>query len=347
MPGYEWSPAWVAWRDGGDYYGWAPLRPGINISINFNIGGYSPPYDYWSFAPRRYITSHNIFNHCIDYRRNVNIINQTVIINNFNYNRNIFRSGPRRYEAERYCGQINPVRFRESYKPGRTAFRNNEVNVYRPNIRRDENHRFSPRQFDRYERRDGDNRVERNENGVRRNDDNNRRNDNANNRINNQPERREFERRNNNEVRQPQNNNLPERRRFDRNETNNGQTNRENEGRITRPAERPERNPNQGNNNNRFDRNETNNGQTNRENERRITRPAERPERNADQGNNRFDRRNNSYGNNNSPVRQPEVRDNNRTQEQPRQFERRSDGGNRQQGNNDNGNGRGNGRRRF
>src|SRR5688500_14813416 len=57
VPGYEWAPAWVAWRDGGDYYGWAPIRPGISISINFNIGGYAPPVNFWCFSPRRYITS--------------------------------------------------------------------------------------------------------------------------------------------------------------------------------------------------------------------------------------------------------------------------------------------------
>jgi hypothetical protein len=56
VPGYEWSPAWVAWRDGGDYYGWAPLRPGINISVNFNIGAYAPPVNFWVLSPRRYIT---------------------------------------------------------------------------------------------------------------------------------------------------------------------------------------------------------------------------------------------------------------------------------------------------
>src|SRR5580658_8069805 len=25
VPGYTWAPAWVSWRDGGDYCGWAPL----------------------------------------------------------------------------------------------------------------------------------------------------------------------------------------------------------------------------------------------------------------------------------------------------------------------------------
>jgi hypothetical protein len=120
VPGYEWSPAWVAWRDGGDYYGWAPLRPGINISINFNIGSYNPPNDYWSFAPRRYITSPRIYDYCVDRRQNLTIINYTTIINNNNYGSNYgFRSGPNRYDAERYCGNINPVRFRDSYTPGR------------------------------------------------------------------------------------------------------------------------------------------------------------------------------------------------------------------------------------
>jgi hypothetical protein len=27
IPGYDWAPAWVEWRYGGDYVGWAPLGP--------------------------------------------------------------------------------------------------------------------------------------------------------------------------------------------------------------------------------------------------------------------------------------------------------------------------------
>ncbi|SFM57801.1 hypothetical protein SAMN05428949_0042 [Chitinophaga sp. YR627] len=30
LPGYEWSPAWVSWRNSTDYYGWAPLAPGMD-----------------------------------------------------------------------------------------------------------------------------------------------------------------------------------------------------------------------------------------------------------------------------------------------------------------------------
>src|SRR5690554_3194351 len=30
VPDVHWGPAWVSWRSGGGYYGWAPLGPGIN-----------------------------------------------------------------------------------------------------------------------------------------------------------------------------------------------------------------------------------------------------------------------------------------------------------------------------
>ena len=34
IPGYEWAPAWVEWRYGEDYVGWAPLSPYAVFSIN-------------------------------------------------------------------------------------------------------------------------------------------------------------------------------------------------------------------------------------------------------------------------------------------------------------------------
>lgn len=299
VPGYEWSPAWVAWRDGGDYYGWAPLRPGINISINFNIGGYSPPNNYWSFAPRRYITSPRIFDYCVDRRQNVTIINYTTIIvnNNNRYGTNYgFRSGPSRYEAERYCGRINPVRFRDSYTPGRSQFRNNEVSFYRPNVRNDNDRRIAPRQFNRYENR-GDNRTARNDNNV-----NNRNNS-----------------RGNNDFRQPRTNN-----------DNNGQTNRTNDNRISRPTDRVDRNANPGNDNNnrRFERPTDNNGNRNTPTRQQDVRSNDQPQRQVPQQQPRqFERRDNNNGNNNTPVRQQDVRSNDQPQrqtpQQPRQFERR------------------------
>src|SRR3954471_8437619 len=39
MPGRDWGPAWVSWRTGGDYVGWAPLPPrrsGVDIYAEFS-----------------------------------------------------------------------------------------------------------------------------------------------------------------------------------------------------------------------------------------------------------------------------------------------------------------------
>lgn len=210
VPGYEWAPAWVAWRDGGDYYGWAPLRPGISISIGF--GSYNPPVDYWCFAPRRYITSRNIGRHYIDRSRNVTIINNTTIINNYSRRNNVFVNGPRRIDAERYAGRINPVRLRESNRPGATRFRNNEVSVYRPRVQNDNSRRFSPRQVDRYERNDQNgNTAGRRDNTIR-----NRGNE------NNLPTRNgRFEQRGgNNEARPAEGNSNGNSRRFERRSAN-------------------------------------------------------------------------------------------------------------------------------
>lgn len=32
VPGVEWGPAWVTWREGGGYVGWAPLPPAVGFS---------------------------------------------------------------------------------------------------------------------------------------------------------------------------------------------------------------------------------------------------------------------------------------------------------------------------
>ena len=137
IPDYEWAPAWVVWRGGGDYYGWAPLGPGVNISIAF--GNYSPPYDYWCFVPRRYIASPTIYNYYVSPQQNTTIINNTTVINNYSTSggatRNVFVSGPQRTEVERYTQQsLTPVKLSESSTPGRTRASGNEVAIYKPKV---------------------------------------------------------------------------------------------------------------------------------------------------------------------------------------------------------------------
>jgi hypothetical protein len=39
VPGYIWAPAWVSWRYGGGYCGWAPLPPDTEVGIDFGDDG--------------------------------------------------------------------------------------------------------------------------------------------------------------------------------------------------------------------------------------------------------------------------------------------------------------------
>ncbi len=49
VPGYQWAPAWVSWRYGSDYIGWAPLAPGFSVYVT----SYPVHYGWWNFVPSR------------------------------------------------------------------------------------------------------------------------------------------------------------------------------------------------------------------------------------------------------------------------------------------------------
>ena len=153
VPGDEWGPAWVSWRSGGGYYGWAPLAPGIGINISF--GNYYAPNDWWTFIPCQHIYSPNYYSYWRGPRYNNTYITQTTIINNFYNNRYIY--GPRRNEVEHYTGRrVTVYNIRNERKPGRAAIRRNDVSIFRPQVvrneRRDNNFREAPRNVVRPQR---------------------------------------------------------------------------------------------------------------------------------------------------------------------------------------------------
>ena len=120
VPGNEWAPAWVSWRGGGDYYGWAPLGP--SISVNVALNSYNPPANYWNFVPRQYMGNPNWHNYYVGGARNVTIINNTTIINNYSGSDRThyaYAPGPDPNEVRRYSGNnFTPVQLRQSSTPG-------------------------------------------------------------------------------------------------------------------------------------------------------------------------------------------------------------------------------------
>jgi hypothetical protein len=160
IPGHEWAPAWVSWRRSPDYYGWAPLGPGVSISVSVG-GGYNPPAHYWSFVPHQYINHPNVNNYYVSESRNVTIINNTTIINNRVTNTNVtnnttinnnttvnnhinntvvhnnYAGGPDTHEVETYTGApVRAVVIRVSNTPGEQA-QNGSLSVYRPRANAD------------------------------------------------------------------------------------------------------------------------------------------------------------------------------------------------------------------
>ncbi len=137
LPGYEWAPAWVMWRNNADFYGWAPLAPGMSFGMAANV---NIPFEHWSFVDHRYLTDHNLGNHTVDINRKEQIYNSTTIINNINYtkNRTAYASGPRVSEVQRYSGQkITPLIVRQHDHPAASAINSDkkEIRMFRPEIK--------------------------------------------------------------------------------------------------------------------------------------------------------------------------------------------------------------------
>jgi hypothetical protein len=159
VPGYEWAPAWVSWRSGGGYYGWAPLSPGISISIGASFGNI--PGERWCFVPNRYMGFSNINNYYLNRSNNVTVINNTTIINNTNeYRGSRYLQGPDRRDVERNIGRpLQTVQVRDANRPGQEVG-NNNFTVYRPrvnrndnNVGRPDNNQNPPRPVERDDRR--------------------------------------------------------------------------------------------------------------------------------------------------------------------------------------------------
>jgi hypothetical protein len=75
VPGDEWGPAWVDWRRGDDYVGWAPLPP------DEVIYEYDNDPAYWVFLPPRYLVAPRFRTYFLPPQRTVVVFRRTVIVN--------------------------------------------------------------------------------------------------------------------------------------------------------------------------------------------------------------------------------------------------------------------------
>jgi hypothetical protein len=131
-PGYQWAPAWVSWRQNNSYYGWVPLEPGWD-PYDTRI---SAPAERWVFVPCGRIHHPHFREYVVDQPRSVTIINNTTIINNVVVeHNNRYNGGPRVGDVEKASGgRVQVHNLRDSNKPGAVSEKQNEINIYRPQV---------------------------------------------------------------------------------------------------------------------------------------------------------------------------------------------------------------------
>jgi len=137
VPDTEWGPGWVTWRRSGEFYGWAPIGPGVSISFAYS-NGYQVPYQQWTFVRDGDFGRTNISRYYINTTYNVTIINNSTVINNTRVhgNRRVpYNTGPERSEVERRSGKkFEPVTIYESTRPIQQINRN-RLEIYKPRIK--------------------------------------------------------------------------------------------------------------------------------------------------------------------------------------------------------------------
>src|SRR5215216_2314868 len=98
----DWGPAWVSWRTGGDYIGWAPLPPrgpgivyenqpiGVNVDVEYDIGP-----EYYNFCDVRFIGEPVLRDRIYPPTQNVTYITNTVNVTNiYTQNNVVYNYGP-------------------------------------------------------------------------------------------------------------------------------------------------------------------------------------------------------------------------------------------------------------
>ncbi|MCX6231259.1 MAG: hypothetical protein NTZ33_06925 [Bacteroidetes bacterium] len=138
IPDNEWGPGWVSWRSSSDYYGWAPMGPGISISLAYG-NGYYEHFNNYTFVRGSHFGRRDINNYYINNSNNTTIINNTTVINNTRvdaHRNTTYSMGPNRTEVEKRGGKkITAVPIKESTKPGE-RLSNNQLQIYRPQIKK-------------------------------------------------------------------------------------------------------------------------------------------------------------------------------------------------------------------
>ncbi len=131
IPGSSWGPAWVSWRYGDGFYGWAPLSP--DYTAGGAITSYHCPGDWWVFIPPQYIYSGRYYQYWQGPTGNSRIMKNTAVINNtFEHNNVTYITGPHIAQVRQVTGNLVQVFKVRNSRNQNTRVHNDVVRMYRP-----------------------------------------------------------------------------------------------------------------------------------------------------------------------------------------------------------------------
>lgn len=146
VPGNEWAPAWVVWRSAPEYYGWAPLGPGVSVDYGYS-DRYTIPNNYWRFVRDRDFGRRDMNDYYVSPSNNGQLINNSRVVNNFREDktRNVrYNGGPDRNELEQRVGKkIAPVPVTEGIHPGETIG-DGRYQIYKPRVQQNNSNGSRP-----------------------------------------------------------------------------------------------------------------------------------------------------------------------------------------------------------
>lgn len=114
VPGTEWAPAWVIWRQSDEYVGWGPLPP--ESSDLADVGGWVDSYydfgpGYYSFIPIAQFCAPSYAGVIVNPYYNVQIIERTKNVTCiYRHNKYVYNCGPRRQDLQNHCPNQIKVR---------------------------------------------------------------------------------------------------------------------------------------------------------------------------------------------------------------------------------------------
>lgn len=148
IPGYQWAPAWVCWRHGRGYYGWAPLGPGFTIHLDFS--SYDCPDNWWVFTPHQYVYGPR---HSTHYSRNKDRrrVRASAVIGHTATDaqtHSLYPTGPSAEEIRNASGQVVTIKAIQDVRVADLSLpEGTDIRLYRPAIVRDEKQPGRPARF--------------------------------------------------------------------------------------------------------------------------------------------------------------------------------------------------------